>query len=102
MATITANTAPVLKDLTADDLTQHVIDISTENAPNERTKDLLSGLIKHVHDYVREVRMTPAEWEIGNGLEILHGRKKSKKYQVLFRQFSTNLCGISGRTELYG
>jgi hypothetical protein len=57
MSEITTKTALGLINLTAENLTQHVIDISTENAPNGRTKDLLSGFIKHVHDYVQEARI---------------------------------------------
>ena len=83
MSTLTANTAQVLKDLTAKTLTQHVIDISTENAPDERTKDLLSGLIKHVHDYVREMRITPAEWEMG--WKFLTDVRKSKPHPMLLK-----------------
>ncbi|KAF2095113.1 aromatic compound dioxygenase [Rhizodiscina lignyota] len=54
-----------LEDLTADNLTQHVINICTRNAPDDRTKELVSGLIQHLHDYVREVRLRTGEWETG-------------------------------------
>ncbi len=54
-----------LDDLTADNLTQHVIQTCTKNATNERTKVLISGLIQHVHQYVREVQLKPGEWELG-------------------------------------
>lgn len=54
-----------IEDLTADNLTEHVIKTCTLNTPNERTKELISGLIKHMHDYVREVKMKTGEWETG-------------------------------------
>lgn len=54
-----------IEDLTADNLTEHVIKTCTVNTPNERTKELVSGLIRHAHEYVREVKLKPGEWETG-------------------------------------
>jgi hypothetical protein len=65
MSTATENSSRLVQDLTVDNLTQHVINICTKTAPDARSKELLSGLIQHVHDYIREVQMKPGEWEIG-------------------------------------
>jgi hypothetical protein len=65
MSTDTGNSSRLIADLTADNLTQHVIRSCIAQAPDERTKELISGLIQHVHDYVREVQMKPGEWEAG-------------------------------------
>lgn len=54
-----------LQDLTAENLTRHVIKTCTSNVSNERTTELISGLIQHLHDYVREVQLKPGEWEAG-------------------------------------
>lgn len=54
-----------VEDLTAENLTQHVIRTCTQNVLNERTAELISGLIQHLHDYVREVQLKPGEWEAG-------------------------------------
>ncbi|KIW53102.1 hypothetical protein PV05_08698 [Exophiala xenobiotica] len=53
------------EDLTAENLTQHVIKTCTENVSHERTAVLIAGLIQHLHDYVREVQLRPGEWEAG-------------------------------------
>ena len=53
------------EDLTAENLTQHVIKTCTENVSHERTAVLIAGLIQHLHDYVREVQLKPGEWEAG-------------------------------------
>jgi hypothetical protein len=53
------------EDLTAENLTQHVIKTCTENLSHERTGVLIAGLIRHLHDYVREVQLKPGEWEAG-------------------------------------
>ncbi len=31
-------------------------------APDERTRELLTGLVQHLHDFAREVRLTEDEW----------------------------------------
>jgi hypothetical protein len=65
MMTGTKNANRLVEDLTVDSLTEHVIKICTINAPDERSKELISGLIQHVHDYIREVQMKVGEWEMG-------------------------------------
>lgn len=44
--------------------TQHVIDLmSPETQPRHR--EILSSLIRHMHDFCREVELTQDEWIIG-------------------------------------
>ncbi|QYT01906.1 INTRADIOL_DIOXYGENAS domain-containing protein [Trichoderma simmonsii] len=52
-----------VEELTAENLTPHVIKVSTENVKNERLVELVTGLIQHLHDYVKEVQLKPTEWE---------------------------------------
>lgn len=47
------------------DSTCHKRPVTTQNVQNERTRDLISGLIQHLHDYVREVKLKSGEWETG-------------------------------------
>ncbi|WP_411722577.1 intradiol ring-cleavage dioxygenase [Mycetocola sp.] len=42
-------------------LTDTVVN-SFDNAPNERLKQLLQGLTQHLHAFIREERLTEAEW----------------------------------------
>lgn len=51
-----------LKDISPENLTQHVIKISS-NVSNERIKFLFSRLIQHAHDFIREVELQRDEWE---------------------------------------
>jgi len=44
--------------------TQHVIDTIGPNI-TPRNKEVLSSLIKHVHDFAREVELSVDEWMIG-------------------------------------
>lgn len=44
--------------------TQHVIDLmSPETKPRDRV--ILSSLIRHMHDFCREVELTQEEWVVG-------------------------------------
>jgi hypothetical protein len=46
------------------DFTQHVIETIGPKA-TPRTREVLSALIKHVHDFAREVELTIDEWMMG-------------------------------------
>jgi hypothetical protein len=49
-------------DLTIDNLTPHVIKLSS-NIESERLKFVFAKLIEHSHDFVRDTKLTTAEWE---------------------------------------
>ena len=88
----------MIEDLTADNLTQHVIKTCTINASHERTKELVSGLIQHLHDYVREVNLKPGEWETGwQYLTQVRGVLSVMQLNLV----SDKDRGRLGRTELY-
>ncbi|KEZ39587.1 Uncharacterized protein SAPIO_CDS9498 [Scedosporium apiospermum] len=57
-------TAPSLKDLTIDNITPNV---HLVNSPcqNRRLKYLLERLVTHLHDFVRETRLSTDEWMTG-------------------------------------
>lgn len=44
--------------------TPYVINSMGPNTP-ERARVVLGSLIKHIHDFAREVELTPAEWMLG-------------------------------------
>jgi hydroxyquinol 1,2-dioxygenase len=45
-----------------DQLTAEVME-SFERTPSPRLRELLQGLVRHLHAYAREVRLTEAEWQ---------------------------------------
>ena len=53
---------PELQDISAENLTSHVIDISTKIS-DERVKYIFTKLIQHAHDFVRDVDLQKDEWE---------------------------------------
>lgn len=53
-----------MRDLSEASLTEAVI-TSMANAQDERTKVVLTSLVKHLHAFIREVNLTEAEWLAG-------------------------------------
>jgi len=55
-----------MRNLTPQTITQAFADYA-KNAPSARTRTLLVGLADHLHRFVRENGVTPAEWEAAIG-----------------------------------
>src|SRR6185295_2631611 len=51
-----------MRNLTPDTITRAFAEYA-RNAPSARTRDLLVGLAGHLHAFVRENKVTQAEWE---------------------------------------
>ncbi len=45
-----------------DELVRTVL-ASFRNTPDSRLKELMQALVRHLHAYIREVRLTEAEWQ---------------------------------------
>ncbi len=50
-----------MSDFTENNLTNAVL-ARLDGASNPRFKQIMSGLICHLHDFVRDVELTEAEW----------------------------------------
>jgi hydroxyquinol 1,2-dioxygenase len=59
---------PEPQPTTPDQITDRVLR-SFEGCSDERLRELMQALVRHAHAFVREVELTPAEWE--RGVEIL-------------------------------
>src|SRR3982074_3187948 len=55
-----------MRNLTPATITQAFADYA-KNAPSARTRTLLVGLADHLHRFVRENGVTPAEWDAAIG-----------------------------------
>jgi hydroxyquinol 1,2-dioxygenase len=53
-----------MKTLTENNLTAAVL-ARLAKAPNPRMKEIMISLIRHLHGFVRETGVTPAEWKMG-------------------------------------
>jgi hydroxyquinol 1,2-dioxygenase len=65
-----------MKDLTSDNLTETVID-SFSRCTNPRTREIMTALVRHLHDFAREVRLTQEEWRQGIEFLTATGKKCS-------------------------
>ena len=41
---------------------------SLANTPDERLRTVLTALVEHLHAFIREVRLTGREWQLGDRL----------------------------------
>ncbi|KAF3023042.1 hypothetical protein E8E14_012217 [Neopestalotiopsis sp. 37M] len=55
---------PPMKDLTTDNITDNV-KILNNQCPEARSRYVFDRLVSHLHDFVRETRLTTAEWQTG-------------------------------------
>lgn len=62
--TTTATPDPIPDEIARreQDLTDRVVR-SFDGAPDERFRQVMQALVRHLHAFVREVRLTPDEWE---------------------------------------
>jgi protocatechuate 3,4-dioxygenase beta subunit len=77
---------------TSENLTEAVLGrIAPDASP--RIRQLMTGLITHVHDYVREVELTPEEWEQAVGFFTELGRWCDDKRQEVI--LLSDILGVS-------
>ena len=53
-----------MKAMTEDNITAAALD-RLSAAAHPRTREIVTGVIRHLHDCARELRLTPDEWKIG-------------------------------------
>src|SRR5215471_7277944 len=70
----------IMHDLTDTNLTNAVL-AKLASAPDARFKQVMSSLIRHVHDFVREVELTEDEWFAGIQFLTATGQKCDEKRQ---------------------
>ena len=75
-----------MRNLTPTSITQAFADYA-KNAPSERTRTLLVGLAGHLHSFVRENKVTQAEWGAAidalTRAEQVHRRQAQRVHPVL-------------------
>ena len=77
---------------TSENLTEAVLArISPEASP--RIRQVMTALVTHVHDFVREVELTPEEWEQGVGFITELGRWCDDKRQEVI--LLSDILGVS-------
>ena len=51
-----------MKDFTLENLTEAVVEAYTTNAASPRQAEILGSLIKHLHEFAKDVELTEQEW----------------------------------------
>lgn len=65
--------------------TEHVIGLMSDETP-PRAREILTSLIKHMHDFCREVELTQDEWLMGvnyiNSLGQAYKKNRNETWRV--------------------
>lgn len=69
-----------MRNLTESNLTDAVV-AAMAAAPDERAGEILSALVRHLHDFIREVKLTEEEWLAGIQFLTAVGQKCDDKRQ---------------------
>ena len=86
-----------MRDLTPNTITAAFAEYS-KNAPSARTRDLLVGLAGHLHSFVRENKVTQAEWDaaIGALTRATQFTDDKRNEYILF----SDLLGVSSLVDM--
>ena len=86
-----------MRNLTPDTIPRAFAEYS-KNAPSSRTRDLLVGLASHLHSFVRENKVTQAEWEaaIGALTRATQFTDDKRNEYILF----SDLLGVSSLVDM--
>src|SRR3954452_18680744 len=73
-------TVTTARRITADDITTEVLK-RFESTPNPRLRELMMGIVKHLHAFARDVDLTEQEWFAGIEFLTAVGQKCSDNRQ---------------------
>ena len=87
-----------------DDLVRQVVD-SFQGAPDARLKQLLQALTRHLHAFLREVRLTEQEWQ--SAIEFLTAtghitNERRQEFVLLSDVFGASMQTVAINNEAYG
>ena len=86
-----------MRNITFDNITENVTGAYTVTS-DERFNEVLGMLIPRLHEFVRDVKLTPAEWEMAMDF-LLRAAKSSNDQRNEFILLS-DLLGVSGLVDL--
>ena len=86
-----------MRNITFDNITENVRNAYTKTG-DERLNEILGILIPRLHDFIRDVNLTPPEWEAAMNF-LLRAAKSSSDQRNEFILLS-DLLGVSGLVDL--
>jgi len=75
-----SDTADQTAPKTPEDITADVLQ-SFDQAEDPRLREIMQALVRHLHSFVQEVRLTPQEWETGIGVLTRTGHITDERRQ---------------------
>jgi len=86
-----------MRDISYDNVTDVVVR-AYQGASDPRTRELLAVLVRRLHDFCREVRLTPAEWEQAMGfLQRAAAATSEQRNEFILL---SDLLGVSALVDL--
>ena len=70
-----------MRDFNEDNITAPVVE-SFQATPNPRLKQIMTSLVRHLHDFVRDVELTFEEWSFAIEYLTRTGQKCTDKRQT--------------------
>jgi protocatechuate 3,4-dioxygenase beta subunit len=86
-----------MRDISYDNITDVVVR-AYQGAPDPRTREILGVLVHRLHDFCREIRLTPAEWEQAMGF-LQRAAEATSEQRNEFILLS-DLLGVSALVDL--
>src|SRR3954451_8376147 len=86
-----------MPELTPENITQVVLD-TMKDAPDPRLKEIMTALLRHMHDFARDVKLTPGEWIQAIGFLTAVGQKCSAHRQEFI--LLSDVLGFSALVNL--
>ena len=86
-----------MRNLTEHNLTEAVL-AKLEGATDPRFKQIMTGLVKHLHAFAREVELTEAEWFEGIKFLTAVGQKCDDKRQEFI--LLSDILGLSSLVDM--
>lgn len=86
-----------MRDLNEQNITDVVLK-TIENTKDPRTREIMTALIRHLHDFVREVNLTTDEWIAAMGFLYRTGRISTPERQEFI--LLSDLLGVSSLVDI--
>jgi catechol 1,2-dioxygenase len=86
-----------MQHLTERSVTEHVLE-RISDCPNPRLKQIMTALINHLHEFAREVALTPEEWMMGIDFLTAVGHMTDEKRQEFILLSDT--VGLSALVDI--
>lgn len=86
-----------MRNIDSNTITEAVVR-SFDGTADPRLREILSGLVRHLHDFARETRLTPEEWQAG--LEFLHRAARISNESRSEFVLTSDILGLSSLVDL--